>query len=114
MNLNNLAGEKSDVRIQHASIVSGNLALVDSNNNNKSKQLLKKKKIRPHIENKTNDQPSSNNAINASEKNEKKQIQNEETHDKKGIQKSDKSNYLYFINFIFLFYLLIFILTFNK
>ncbi len=102
MNLNNLAGEKSDVRIQHASIVSGNLALVESNNTNKSKKLLKKKKIRSHSENKTNNQASINNAA------EKKQvIVNDESNDKKSVQKSDKSNYLFKI-FIHLFFVFIF------
>ncbi len=81
MNLNNLAGEKSEVRIQHASIASGNLALIESaKNGNKNKQLLKKKKIRPHPEN-----------INKNQNVEKKPNTNEEN-EKKGLQKSDKSN----------------------
>ncbi len=83
MNLNNLAGEKSDVRIQHASIASGNLALLENNNQNKKKQLLKKKKIRPHSENKSNISSINNNS-------EKRGNQNEEI-DKKVNQKIEKS-----------------------
>jgi len=40
MNKNNLALEKADVKIQHASIVSGNLSLVDNNPNNKKNLFL--------------------------------------------------------------------------
>ena len=89
MNLNNLAGEKSDVRIQHASIASGNLALIENNNQNKKKQMLKKKKIRPHSENNNITQQTNNNGINVAEK---KQTQNDEVNEKKSIHKLDKSN----------------------
>jgi len=88
MNLNNLAGEKSDVRIQHASIVSGNLALIEGNNQTKSKQLLKKKKMRPISGDKIIQQ-NKNNVVE-----DKKLYSNEENNEKKLIQKSDKSSYL--------------------
>jgi hypothetical protein len=91
MNLNNLAGEKSDVRIQHASIVSGNLALVEGNNQTKSKQLLKKKKMRP-ISGDKNNQQNKNNDVE-----DKKANSNEENNEKK----HDKSIYL-LINIKFL------------
>ena len=91
MNLNNLAGEKSDVRIQHASIASGNLSLIE-NNKNPMKQLLKKKKIRPHSENKTINNTSTSNPTSS----DKKLNQIEES-EKKSNGKSDKSNYIFII-----------------
>lgn len=45
----NLAGEKSDVKIQHASIASGNLSLITSSH--KKKSILGKKKNRPESTN---------------------------------------------------------------
>ncbi len=77
MNLTNLAGEKSDVKIQHASIASGNLALVADNGKNFS--TLGKKKNRPE---------NTNQSHAAAEK---KQQSEDKDAEKKDVTKSDKS-----------------------
>ena len=80
MNLTNLAGEKSEVRIQHASIASGNLSLVGEDNKHPVKKILGKKVLRPE---------ESNTA-----QSEKKKIHSTEDSDKKDLVNLDKSNYL--------------------
>lgn len=52
MNLTNLAGEKADVKIQHASIAAGNLSLTTENKHNGPKVILGKKKNRSDQQNK--------------------------------------------------------------
>jgi len=97
--MNNLAGEKSEVRIQHASIASGNLSLIDSvNNQNKNKNFLKKKKLRPNNEAKNNGNNEAKNNGNNNKQVKSNNNSGEKTHqqhfensEKKALHKSDKS-----------------------
>lgn len=84
MALTTLAGEKSDVKIQHASIASGNLSLITESSKKKS---LGKKKNRP-----------------VEEKGENAIVVEKKPENKENNIKSEKSNFSIFLFFFIIFY----------